>query len=204
MNELDFALDTKSIDDDGNITGLAVGFGNVDHGGDIVAKGAIDLQGRKSLPMLLFHDQKRPAGAWHSFEEVSDGLLTKGRFSTSQTGKDAREDVRSGALAGMSMGFKTLKHRMEGKSRHLLHVALHEISLVTIPMNDRTRVMSFKDILGVGDLPTVRDFEDHLRDAGFSRAKATAMASACAPHLRGDPEAKAIDEAMEFLSMLRA
>jgi HK97 family phage prohead protease len=204
MNELDFALDTKSIDDDGNIEGLAVGYGNIDHGGDIVSRGAIDLQGRKSLPMLLFHDQKRPAGAWHSFDEVTDGLLVKGRFSTSQAGKDAREDVRSGALAGLSMGFKTLKHRMEGKSRHLLQVALHEISLVTIPMNDRTRVMSFKDILGAGDMPSVRDFEDHLRDAGFSRAKATAMAAACTPHLRGEPEAKANDELLEFLSALRA
>jgi hypothetical protein len=66
MNELDFALDTKSIDDEGNIEGLAVGYGDIDHGGDVVMPGAINLNGRKSLPMLLFHDQKRPAGVWRS------------------------------------------------------------------------------------------------------------------------------------------
>lgn len=189
MNELDFALDTKSIDDDGNIEGLAVGYGNIDQGGDIVAKGAIDLQGRKSLPMLLFHDQRRPAGAWTSFEEVSDGLLVKGRFSTSTMGKDAREDVKSGALSGLSMGYKTLRHRIEGKSRHLLQVALHEISLVTIPMNDRTRVLSVKDIVGSGGLPTPAQFEDALREAmGFSKTQAAAIAGkGLTQLLRGEP-----------------
>lgn len=189
MNELDFALDTKSIDDDGNIEGLAVGYGNLDQGGDIVAKGAIDLQGRKSLPMLLFHDQRRPAGAWNSFEEVSDGLLVKGRFSSSASGRDAREDVKSGALAGLSMGYKTLRHRIEGKSRHLLQVALHEISLVTIPMNDRTRVLSVKDIVGDGGLPTAAQFEDALREAmGFSKTQAAAIAGkGLTQLLRGEP-----------------
>lgn len=206
MNELDFALDVKSIADDGEIEGLAVGYGNMDHGGDIVAPGAIaaSILGRKSLPMLLFHDQKLPVGVWHSFNEIPAGLLVKGKFDDTADGREAKARARSGSLGGLSMGFKTLKHRFEGKARHLLEVALHEISLVTIPMNDRTRIISVKDILDSGGMPSVREFEGFLRDAGgFSKSTAAQLASACKPHLRGEPEAKAIDELHEYLTALR-
>lgn len=200
MSELDFALDVKSIGDDGEIEGLAVGYGNMDHGGDVVAPGAItaSVAGRKSLPMLLFHDHKRPVGVWTEFKEVGEGLLVKGRFDDTQDGREARARAQSGSLGGLSMGFKALKHRFEGKARHLLEVALHEISLVTIPMNDRTRVLSVKDILDAGGTLTERELEAHFReDLRFSKSNAVAMASACKPFLRGDPEVKA-DDAAEY------
>ena len=182
MNELDFELDTKSITDDGSIEGLAVGYGNVDHGGDQVMPGAItaSLLGRKSLPMLLYHDQKRPAGVWNSWQETSDGLLVKGRFAMSTpTGKEAHGLTKDGAIGGLSMGFKTLKQRMEAKTRQILEAALHEISLVTIPMNDRTRVISVKDIgdfrdrLAAGDRLTEREWEGLLKK-GFDLSNAEA------------------------------
>jgi HK97 family phage prohead protease len=181
MNEFDFALDLKSLNEDGDIEGLAVGYGNVDAGGDVVARGAISssIAGRKSLPMLLYHDQRRPVGAWTKFEEVSEGLLVKGKFSATTAAKEAREDAKSGALAGLSMGYKTLRHRMEGKARHLLEVALHEISLVTIPMNDRTLVTNVKDIedlqarLSAGDRLTERQWETLLKKGfGLSNTEA--------------------------------
>ena len=203
MEELDIVLDAKALDDDGNIEGLAVGYGDIDHGNDIVTPGSVQLEGRKSIPMLLHHDRKKPVGVWTDFRELPEGLHVKGRFSNTTLAKEAREDVKLGAITGLSMGFITKKHRLEGKARHLLEVGLHEISLVTVPMHNRTRIFSVKDILGGGDVPTVRQFEDYLRDAGFSRAKATAMAAACTPHLRGDPEAKAIDELEQYLTALR-
>ena len=204
MDELDFALDTKSIDDDGSIEGLAVGYGNMDHGGDVVMPGAIKFEGRKSLPMLLFHDHKRPAGVWTSFKEVSDGLLVKGRFSMSTThGREAHGLAKDGALQGLSMGYKTLKHRFEGKARHLLEVALHEISLVTIPMNDRTRIVSVKDILGAGELPSLPQFENFLREAGFSKSQSVAIAGkGLASLLRGEPGNTT--DADEYLAALAA
>lgn len=199
MDVLDIQLDAKALDDDGNIEGLAVGYGDTDHGGDIVAPGSVRLEGRKSIPMLLHHDRKRPVGVWNHFEERADGLHVKGRFSTSAEARDAREDVKLGAITGLSMGFMTQKHRFEGKSRHLLQVGLHEISLVTVPMNNRTRITGVKDIVGNGGMPTVREYEEFLRDAGgFSKTMAATFASLAAPHLRGDPEAKAIDELEQF------
>jgi len=213
MNELDFELDLKSLNDDGEIEGLAVGYGNIDHGGDIVMPGAIaaSVTGRKSLPMLLYHDQKRPVGAWTSFTETGEGLLVKGRFSPTAAGKDAREDARSGALSGLSMGFKTLKHRMEGKARQLLEVALHEISLVTIPMNDRTRVISVKDIgdlrdrLAAGERLTEREWEGLLKKSfDLSNAEAERAVRLNLKGGQGAPDDTASDEMRGFLEALRA
>ncbi len=203
MNELDFALDTKAVQDDGYIEGLAVGYGNVDRGGDIVLPGAIRMSG-KSLPMLMYHDQKRPAGVWSSFEETADGLLAKGRFSMStMTGKEAHGLVKDGAIGGLSMGYETIKHKIVGKARHLIELALHEVSLVTIPMNEKTLIISVKDILDGGQMPTVREFEEFLRDAaGFSKSLAVAIAAKATPHLRGEPEATA-DDVLAFLKALR-
>jgi hypothetical protein len=53
-------------------------------------------------------------------------------------------------------------------------------------------------------LPTVRQFEDFLRDAGgFSKSLAAAIASKAQPLLnRGDPDGA--DQLAEFLKELRA
>lgn len=213
MNELDFQLDTKAITDDGLIEGLAVGYGNVDHGGDQVMPGAImgSLEGRKSLPMLLYHDQKRPAGVWNSWQETGEGLLVKGHFAMSTpTGKEAYGLAKDGALGGLSMGYKTLKQRLEGKTRQLIEVALHEISLVTVPMNDRTRVINVKEIgdlrdrLAAGDRLTAREWEGLLKKSfDLSNAEAERAVRLNLKGL-GEPGGTANDDARDFYEALRA
>ncbi len=192
MNELDFALQTKELNDEGFIEGLAAGYGNLDFGGDVLLPGALgkSLEGRSSLPMLLYHDHKRPAGVWTDFKELPEGLLVKGRFSMSTTaGKEAHSLVKDGALAGLSIGYGDTKAKMVGRARHISSAFLHEVSLVTVPMNAKTRVVKIKDIVDSGSMPTVREFENFLRDAGgFSKTKAAAIASASAMHLQGEPE----------------
>lgn len=213
MNEFDFALDLKSLNDEGEISGLAVGYGNIDRGGDIVARGAISssIAARKSIPMLLYHDQRRPVGSWTSFEEVSDGLLVKGKFSNTSPAREAREDAKCGALGGLSMGYNTLKHRMEGKARHLLEVDLHEISLVTIPMNDRTRVTSVKEIedlralVAAGDRLTERQMETLFKKSfGLSNAEAERAVRIHFVKGQGEPGATAEDPAAAFWAAMNS
>lgn len=208
MNELDFALDVKAISEGGEIEGLAVGFNNLDHGGDVVLPGAItaSIQGRKSLPMLLYHDQRRPVGVWNTLTETTDGLLVKGRFSNTSAGREAREDARSGALSGLSMGYRTIKQRFEGKARHLVEVALHEISLVSIPMNDRTRVTSVKDIgdlkdrLAAGDRLREREWEALLcKGFGLSNSEAERAVRLHFKNGQGEPGGTANEEARAWL-----
>ncbi|MGK2908753.1 MAG: HK97 family phage prohead protease [Sphingobium sp.] len=207
MNELDFALDTKALDDEGHIEGLAAGYGNLDFGGDIMLPGSIakSIAGKKAIPMLMYHNMQRPAGVWTDFKETDAGLLVKGRFSMStRYGKEAYGLVKDGAIGGLSVGYRAIKEKMVGKARHLIEVALHEVSLVTIPMNEKAVVTSVKDILEGGKLPSVREFEEFLRDAGgFSKSLAVAIAAKATPHLRGEPEGKA-DDAVEFAKRLRA
>lgn len=207
MSEMGFGFEIKSIDEAGYIAGIAAGYGNVDHGGDIIMPGALTkaIAGRASVPMLLFHDHKRPVGSWSKFDETGDGLHVEGKIAIkSDSGRDAHALVESGALGGLSIGYKTLRHKFEGKTRQLHELSLHEVSLVPVGMNDRAVVTQVKSIVEAGGMPSVREFEEFLRDAGgFSKSLAAAIANKATPHLRGEPEAKAHDELSEFLAGLR-
>ena len=205
MSEIGFGFEVKAIDEAGYIAGVAAGYGNVDHGGDVIMPGALTkaISGRASVPMLLFHDHKRPVGAWSKFEEGGDGLKVEGKFAMKTVaGQEAHQLAEVGALPGLSIGYKTLRHRFEGKTRQLHELALHEVSLVPVGMNDRAIVTSIKSILEGGELPSVREFEEFLRDAGgFSKTLAAAIAGKAMPHLRGEPEAD--DDAIQLLKALR-
>lgn len=200
MKTIDFPLETKDVSEDGQIEGLAAVYGNQDHGGDIILPGAFakTIRGRKALPMLLYHDQRLPVGVWTGFEDTAKGLKMTGRVTTvTQAGKEALALARDGALSGLSIGYRAIKERYTDTARELAEIALIETSLVATPMNDRAQITRVKDILAGGKLPTVREFEEHLRDAGFSKSLAAAIAGKATPHLRGEPEAKA-DEAADF------
>ncbi len=206
MSELGFGFEIKAIDEAGYIAGVAAGYGNVDHGGDVIMPGALTkaIAGRASVPMLLFHDHKRAVGSWFKFGETGTALNVEGRFAMKAVaGQEAHALAEAGALPGLSIGYKTLKHRFEGKTRQLHELALNEVSLVPVGMNDRAIVTQIKSLLDGGEMPSVREFEEFLRDAGgFSKSLAAAIAAKATPHLRGEPEAKADDDLRSFLNGL--
>ena len=207
MNHLDFILDTKAVDGGGTIEGIAAGYGDVDHGGDRIMPGALtkSLVGRSKLPMLLFHDQKRPVGVWNELREEADGLYVKGKFAMSTTaGKDAHAMASEGALPGLSIGYIPIRHKSAGRVRELHELAAHEVSLVTVPMHQRAVVTSVKTILEAGDLPTLPNFEDFLCEAGgFSRTQAKAIAGKGLKHLLSQREAgREVDTGAGFLTAL--
>lgn len=198
MSEIGFGFEVKAIDEAGYIAGIAAHYGNVDHGGDVIVHGALTkaISGRASVPMLLFHDHKRPVGAWSKFDEAPEGLKVEGKFAMkTAAGQEAHQLAEIGALPGLSIGYKTIRHRYEGKTRQLQELALHEVSLVPVGMNDRALITSVKSLLEEGRLPSLPEFEDFLREAGgFSKTQATAIAGKGLSHLlrgeRGDaPEA---------------
>lgn len=207
MSELGFGFEIKAMDESGYIAGVAAGIGNVDHGNDMIMPGVMTkaVAGRASIPMLLFHDLKRPVGAWGKFEEKGDGFEVEGRFAMkSELGREAHALAEAKALTGLSIGYKTLKHRLEKGVRQLHELIVHEVSLVPVGMNSRAIITHIKSILDDGELPTVRQFEDFLRDAGgFSKSLAVAIATKATPHLRGEPEAKA-DELAGWVEEMRA
>jgi HK97 family phage prohead protease len=208
-----FPLDSKAVSDEGVIEGYASVFGNVDSHNEVVEPGAFvdslvasKRQGRK-IKMLYQHDPHQPIGVWDDLAEDSKGLWVKGRLLIEESPK-AREThglLKAGALDGLSIGYRTIAASPKpGKPGviSLTKLDLLENSIVTFAANERARVEVVKSILDAGALPTVREFEGTLRELGFSKAKAAAIASACTPHLRGEPEAKANDDAVLFLRKL--
>lgn len=209
------ALKAEAVSDEGRIEGYASVFGVVDSYNEVVEPGAFvdslvaaKRAGRK-IKMLYQHDPSQPIGVWDDLAEDSKGLWVKGRLLIDQSPK-AREVhglLKEEALDGLSIGYRTIKAEPKpGKPGiiSLLKLDLKENSIVTFQANDRARVELVKSILDAGNAPSVREFEETLRELGFSRSKAAAMASACTPHLRGEPEAKASDEVERFFRALTA
>ena len=210
------ALDVKAVGDDGTFEGYGSIFGNVDSDNEIVMPGAftqslVDAKrGGRKIKMLWQHDRTQPIGVWDDMAEDSKGLWVQGRLLIKQDVPRADEAyalLKAEAMDGMSIGYRTLDadpHPTKPGIIQLKKLLLREVSLVTFASNDRARVETVKHLLDAGGMPTIREFQGTLRELGFSKSKAEAMASACAPHLRGEPEAKADDELSRFLKTMLA
>ncbi|MFP5434508.1 MAG: HK97 family phage prohead protease, partial [Alphaproteobacteria bacterium] len=203
-----FKLD--DLTDAGTFTGYGSIFGNLDSYGEVVEAGAFAkslsrlAKEKAVLPMLWQHDPSQPIGVWEDLVEDAKGLKGTGRIVLETAkGAEAYALLKAGAIRGLSIGYREIKVEPDGNNRRLKELDLREISVVTFPANRRAQVGTVKSILDVGALPTVREFEEFLRDAGFSKALATAIAAKATPHLRGDPGADA-DDVLSFLRALSA
>jgi len=146
-------LAIKSLGADGLFSGYASVFGALDHQNEIVAAGAFahtlanwQQQGRMPA-MLWMHDPSQPIGVWLSLNEDRNGLAVQGRLALrTQKGLEAYELLKMGALTGLSIGYRVIKSRLDGKrkARVLTELDLFEISLVTFPANEAARVRDVK------------------------------------------------------------
>jgi uncharacterized protein len=174
-NNRAFSLELKrEPDQDGSFEGYASVFENVDQGMDVITRGAFTKSLDVRKPKMLWqHDPQQPIGVWDEVMEDERGLYVKGRISSDVAkGREALGLLRMGAIDSMSIGYQTVEASREGNGsvRRLTELKLYEISLVTFPMNELATVTDVKSI------KTERDFEAFLRDAGYSRKEATAIA----------------------------
>lgn len=180
---------------EGVIEGYGSVFGNVDSYGDIVVAGAFaeTIKSGRQVAMLWQHDPDEPIGVWTELREDKRGLVVKGQLALgTQRGREAFELIKMGALTGLSIGYSTTKSSFDEQSglRSLIELDLWEVSPVTFPANESARVTSAKS----ADIKTIRDFEGFLREAGFSRAAATAIAAHGFKATQGDPAADSDDK----------
>jgi HK97 family phage prohead protease len=181
---LDFSCDLKANGETGTFEGYGSVFSITDRGGDIVAPGAFadTLAAAKTagrLPALLWqHRQAEPIGVYTSMEEDSIGLKVAGKLALKTArGAEAYELMKMGAITGLSIGYKVRDDSWDRVTgvRTIKKADLFELSLVTIPMNDASRVSAVKTI---EELDSLSEIERHLRDAcGMSKSEATAMVS---------------------------
>lgn len=205
-------LDGKAVSDAGVIEGYASVFGNVDSYGEVVEPGAFvdslvksKREGRR-VKMLYQHDPDQPIGVWDDLAEDSKGLWVRGRLLIEESPK-AREVhglLKAGALDGLSIGYRTIASQPKSGKPGVISLTkldLLENSIVTFAANERARVEVVKSMLDAGGMPTIRQFEGLLRDAGFSKAKAATIASLAAPELRREAEEEG-DPMAQFLAAL--
>jgi HK97 family phage prohead protease len=181
---LSFGLEIKSLSDR-EFEGHGSIFGNVDLGGDVVLPGAFkrtlaDHKKAGSMPsMFWMHKPDQVAGAWSDVREDSKGLYVRGSLADTQLGNEMRELLRMKAVRGLSIGYRTNESDYDREGNRLLkEVDLWEISIVSMAMNPLAKVEASKSRLSLkGEyVPTEREFERTLRDAGYSRAVARHLA----------------------------
>lgn len=122
------------------IAGYASLFGVQDISGDIVRKGAFAASllklGGAPLPMLFGHKTLTPIGVWDRAIEDAAGLYVQGRLlKTGRPRRYIRRLVKSGALSGLSIGYRPQRSftRPAG-GRDLIELDLWEVSIVAFPM----------------------------------------------------------------------
>lgn len=221
----DFSFKVKAAGDAGEIEGYASVFGVRDSYNEVVMPGAFSDSLAKhkregTYPLMLWqHNPDEPIGVWDELSDDGKGLFGKGRLLQGvKRADEALIMLKAGAIQGMSIGYREIDVTPADNTspRQLIKLDLLEASIVSFPANKRARVDSvknerFEDFarrLRDGEPPSIKEFEDVLREAGIPKAMAVQIASVgYAKAIRSDSEGgeatqaalKSIGEAMTSL-----
>lgn len=184
--KMDITFDVKQVGDDGTFSGYGSVFEVLDSYREVVKPGAFqkslaDWNAKGKLPPILWnHNSDKPIGIYTLMREDERGLYVEGKLLVDdvQQARETHALLKAGAISGMSIGYRVVKDETDGKSgvRRLLELKLYEVSVVTFPANEAATVTTVKSILEDGQLPSLPEFEKFLREAGFTKSQATAIA----------------------------
>ena len=137
---------------DGTVEGYASLFGELDQARDMVMPGAFEAslrqRGVRRVPMLFQHDPAEPIGVWLELREDVHGLYVRGRLIPEVVrARELLALLTAGTADGLSIGFRTVKGRIDPKTRirKLEAIDLWEISIVTFPLLPGARVHAVKE-----------------------------------------------------------
>ncbi|HCJ6508863.1 HK97 family phage prohead protease [Acinetobacter nosocomialis] len=213
MTRKSFNLEIKAVQEDGFFSGYGAVFGNIDWYNDVILPGAFTASiakwraKNKMPPVLWNHNDSEPIGVYTNIYEDEKGLYVEGKLLIDDVprAKSTHALLKAGAIDGLSIGYSTKKANQQTNGvRELVEVDLSEISIVTQPANERSLITSVKSKLDDGELPTLPEFEKFLRESGFSKNQATAIASKGLRSLLSESEeeikeAKSISNALNIL-----
>lgn len=181
-----FTFDVKEADDKGHFAGYASVYNVIDSYQEIVAPGAFAnslkrWEARGRLPPILWqHSSRDPVGPFTKMVEDSRGLYVEGQLLVDdvQRAREARALLRSKTIDGMSIGFNSVVEEWDSKTKLLTlkEIDLWETSIVTFPANSESLVTEVRSMLGNG-APSIKEVEEILREAGFSRSQAKGFVS---------------------------
>jgi uncharacterized protein len=177
-------LDIKSAEfkfnaDNGEFEGYASVFGGVDSYGDTIHEGAFrkTLEGRERPVRMRWNHYGPVIGKWVELMEDSKGLFVRGQLTPGHSvAEDVKASLMHGAIDGLSIGFMLGDYDEKPTGgRDIKSVKLVEISVVEEPADLSAKISSIKS--AIDDAERLADIELILRDAGLSRAEATALVS---------------------------
>ncbi len=141
------------VSEAGVFEGYASVFGVVDTANDEVMRGAftdtLQRRGPRGVKMLWQHQPFEPIGTWLSIAEDARGLKVVGRLDLAVArAREALALMRSGAVDGLSIGFRTERAATDQKSgvRRLQRIDLWEISIVTFPALPQARIGALEQV----------------------------------------------------------
>lgn len=183
MTTISFPIEIKKLGAR-EFEGYGSVFGNVDHGGDVVVRGAFkrSLSQHKAsgtMPIMLWmHQPDQVPGVWHDMKEDDNGLKVVGELIDTQLGNDVHKLLQKKAVRGLSIGYRpqTVDYDRDG-NRLLKDIDLFETSIVSMAMNPLASIESVKSRLSYAGeyVPTPRDLETMFRNAGCSQLVAKRM-----------------------------
>lgn len=191
-----FAFKAESVSEDGTFKGYGSVFGNVDSYREVVAPGAFtkSLEIIKAsgdpLPALWQHRSDQPIGGYDVLREDEKGLWVEGFLLVDDVplAKQAHALMKRRVVKGLSIGYYVRADSYDEKKniRTLTELDLQEVSPVTFPANDQAGIDEVKAAcmdafirtMKGGGMPTIKEFENFLREVGFSKSEATAVATA--------------------------
>ena len=151
---LNFQIEKKQEElDEGKISGYAANFGNLDSWQDKIKKGAFTktVKEKKEFPILWQHNLDEVLGKTASLFEDDNGLYMSANLVLEvQKASEAIALAKNGALKGLSIGFmaKEFTYKTDKKTqklyREISEIDLYEISLVTIPANEKSNIDQIK------------------------------------------------------------
>lgn len=187
LNRKSFAFEMKAAGDE---SGTFEGYGNVfnvlDSYNEIVAPGAFaksladTAAAGRTIPVLWQHNMSAPIGVYTSVSEDHVGLKVTGQLAVPQVqqANEALALMKMRAITDMSIGYYVQDASMDEKTgvRTLNQVNLVEVSLVTLGACPTAQISAVKARIDAGDFLTLREFEELLREQGYSKAAAARIA----------------------------
>lgn len=167
-----FEFKNQSLGEAGEIKGYASVFNNIDAARDIVMPGAFKKtlhfwKHKKKWPKMLWnHEAANPIGTWTKMEETAHGLYVEGKILLDiQRGQEVHSLLKSGAIEGLSIGYRVQESDYDPKTRtkKLTSLDLLEVSFVTFPANHEAQILSIKDNTLAALIAEVKQAEQELK-----------------------------------------